>query len=116
MLCSKILVIEEEWISYTNLTDGATFLLKLIKHEETIINHKIDFRCDKEQYVCTIALNSGCKTQIVQILHKECDRKFHFFGNLLSRLQNPVELSHKWVLKNFNRQEPVFLCKINGLL
>ena len=34
--------------------------------------------------------------------------KFLFKGNLLSRLQKSVELSHEWFLENFKYQEPEF--------
>ena len=33
---------------------------------------------------------------------------FYFRENIISRLPNPVELSHEWVLTNFNHQESAF--------
>ena len=36
------------------------------------------------------------------------DGKFIFKGDLLRRLTNPAELSHKWVLANLKYQEPEF--------
>ena len=41
-------------------------------------------------------------------MSKERDGKFHFHGYLISRLPNPVEISHYWVLKNSKYQDPEF--------
>ena len=45
---------------------------------------------------------------MAQILREKRDDKFSFKENLLSRLPNPVELSHKWVLTNLKYQELEF--------
>ena len=50
--------------------------------------------------------NNGWNTQILQILNEECDGIFYLSGNQLSRIQNPVELTHKCVSKVFKYQEP----------
>ena len=42
------------------------------------------------------------------VQNQEIDGKFIFKGILLSRLPNPVELSHVWVLEIFKYQEPEF--------
>ena len=34
--------------------------------------------------------------------------KFIFKVNLIGTLPKPIELSHKWILKNFNYKEPLF--------
>ena len=46
-----------------------------------------------------IVINNCCNTQLILILCEKRDGKFNFKGNFLSRLTNPVELSHEWVLK-----------------
>ena len=43
---------------------------------------------------------------------EECGGKFHFKGNILCRISNPVELSHKWVLTNFKYQVPSFYARL----
>ena len=53
-------------------------------------------------------LKNGWNTQVVHILHEKRDSKFIFKGNMISRLSKPVEISHAWVLTNFQYQEPAF--------
>ena len=91
-----------------NLNYIVTFPLELIKCAKLIFNQKIKFSRDMKRHIHTIAIKNGWNTQIIQILYEECDGKFQFYGNLLSRLPNPVELSHKWVLKICKYQEPSF--------
>ena len=38
--CENIVVIEEEWFAYITLTDGATFLVALIKFAKSKIKNK----------------------------------------------------------------------------
>ena len=45
---------------------------------------------------------------------EEKDGKFYLKRNFLARLPKPVELSHKWVLGNFNYQEPSCYAKLFG--
>ena len=40
---------------------------------------------------------NGLNTQDLQILCDEHDGKFHFKGNMKSRIPKPVELSQEWV-------------------
>ena len=80
-----------------NLTYGSTFSTVFIKQKKIKINQKIDFH---------VIQNNGWNTQILQILNEECDGIFYLSGNQLSRIQNPVELTHKCVSKVFKYQEP----------
>ena len=50
----NIVFIDKKWISYINITDGATFTLILIKHSKIIINQKIDFPSDAKKLIHTI--------------------------------------------------------------
>ena len=53
-------------------------------------------------------IKNGYITQIVHLLREKRDGKFIFKGKFLSILPNPVEISHKWVLKYLRYQEPYF--------
>ena len=53
-----------------------------------------------------MTIENGCNTYIFQILREEHDGKFYFKVDILSILPNPVELSHHWVLTNFNYRDP----------
>ena len=70
--------------------------------------NKINSPHHTRQQICTIAINNGWKIQIVQILCEKRDGNLYLSGNILSRLTMFVDLSHKWVLKNFKHQEPEF--------
>ena len=61
---------------------------------------KNNFPRDTKQRIQKIAIKNGWNTHIVQIFCEKCDGKFLFKVNMISRLPNPVELSHEWVLKN----------------
>ena len=54
------MVIEEEWFSDMNLTDGATFPTALIKREKSIFN--FENPCDTKQRILIILINNGCNT------------------------------------------------------
>ena len=48
------------------------------------------FPRDTKRRIHTIAINNGWNTHIVNIFYEERDGKFHFSGNSLIRLTNPV--------------------------
>ena len=73
-----------------------------------IFNNNNKLQRDTNRHIHTIAIKNGCNTQVVHIFFEERDGKSHFKGNIPSRIQNPVELSHGWVLTNFKYQEPAF--------
>ena len=54
-------------------------------------------------------MKNGCNTQVVHILCKKRDGKYNFKGHIRSRLKNPVELSHQWVLKISNIRSQNFI-------
>ena len=56
------------------------------------IQPKYYFSREKRWHIHTIAAENGQSTHIVQILCKEYDVKFNFYGKLLSRITNTVEL------------------------
>ena len=45
-------------------------------------------------------------------MREKRDDQFSFRGNILSRLPNPVELSHKYVLTNFKYEELEFYSRL----
>ena len=108
----NIVVVEERWFSFMNLSDDDTFPSALIKRAKIRINQKIKFLHDTKHRVCTIAINNGWNNHIVQIVIEECDGNFCSSGNMLSRLPNPVGLSHDQVLTNFNDHELQFYAKL----
>ena len=61
-----------------------------------------------KQHIRNIAINNGWNTQTVHILREECDGKFIFKVNIISRIPKLVEPSHEWALKIFKYQEPEF--------
>ena len=62
-----ILVIEEEWFSYTNLSDGNTFSTALIKRAPLRFNQKINSSPDTKQQIQTIAIKSFWNAQVENI-------------------------------------------------
>ena len=84
---------------YMNLTDISTLPLDLIKREKKDFKSKINLLRYIKWRGYKIAINNGWNTQIFQRLQKEHDGKFHFKSNILSRLPNTVEISHKWIFK-----------------
>ena len=91
-----------------NLTDGATFLMALIKRAKSRFNQKIKFPRNTKQRICETEIKNGWNPQVVNTLREESDGKFIFKGNMISRVPKNVELSHKWILKNTKFQEQVF--------
>ena len=61
-----------------------------------------------KQPIRKILMNNGWHKLVAQILREERDDIFIFKVNMLRRLPKPVELSHKWVLKKCQYQEPIF--------
>ena len=90
-----------------NLTEGATFLMDLIKIAKTRVNPKKNPR-DTKQYIPEIIEINCWNTQIFQILCEICDRNFIFKKSFLSRLLKAVEITHKWISIKFKYQEPKF--------
>ena len=82
--------------------------MDLIKRSKSRFNEKINFSHDTKRRVYKILINNGWNTPVFHILPEECYGKFIFKVNVFSRLPTPVELSHRWVLKNFKYQEPLF--------
>ena len=64
------MVIEEEWFSDMNLTDGETFLTALIKCAKSRFNQKINFPCDTKRCIRYIEINNVCNTQVLLILRE----------------------------------------------
>ena len=91
-----------------NLTDGVTFPVPLIKHVKTRFNQKIKFPRDTKRRIQKIVINIGWNTHMVHILCEIRDGKFLFKGKFLSRLPQPVEISHNWIKKNLKYQKPEF--------
>ena len=89
-----------------NLTNGATFLMALIKRAKTRFNFKN--LCDSKRHIQEIAINNGWNMHIFQILREKRDGNFIFTGNLLREPPKPVKLSHEWIKKIFKVQEPEF--------
>ena len=73
---------------------------------------KIFFPREKKRHIYSTTINNSCNTQIVKIFHAECDGNFNFSVDMLSRLPNPVEISHEWLLTNFKHQEPEFYARL----
>ena len=69
------MVINEEWFYDTNLTDGAIFLMSLIKRKKSK-NQLKNLPCDTNQHIWGIAMYNGWNTHIFQILRGEHDGKF----------------------------------------
>ena len=65
-----------------NLTDGANFLVALIKREKPRFNQKIKFPCDTKRRTRKITINNGWLKQVIQILREERDGEFIFKGNM----------------------------------
>ena len=78
-----------------SLTGGDTFPPELINRTKNRMNQKINFPSNTKRCICTTAINNGWNTHIVQILHEERDRKFHFSVNIITRIPKTVELSQK---------------------
>ena len=64
----NIVVIEKEWCSDVNETDGATFLLALIKLSKNRINKETKFPHNTKELIQIVAVNNSCNTHIFQIL------------------------------------------------
>ena len=45
-------------------------------------------------------------------MREERDGKFNLSVNLISRIPNPVELLHNWLLTNFKYHEPWFYSRL----
>ena len=52
------MVVEGECFDGMNLTDGATFLIPLIKHAKTRVNQKINFPRDTKRHIQEIAIKN----------------------------------------------------------
>ena len=59
------------------LADIETFSQVLIKCLKLGFNPNIVTKYQK-QHMCKITINNGWDTQVVHILHEECDENFHF--------------------------------------
>ena len=101
-----MVAIEEEWFDDMNLTDGATFLTALIKHAKSRFNQKIKFPCDTKRRKQEITINNGWNVLIVQRLREKHDGIILFRVKFISRIPEPVELSHKCIKTNFKYQDP----------
>ena len=64
------------------------------------IQSRIDFPRDINQYISITTIINLWNKKVVNILGEERNGIFLSNVTMLSRLPKPVELSHKWVLKN----------------
>ena len=53
-------------------------------------------------------MNNDWKKQFFQILREIRNGNYLFTGNFLSRIPQPVELSHEWIKKNSKYQDQQF--------
>ena len=66
-------------------TDGATFLMALIKRAKSRFNQNIKFPRNTNQCICETEINNGWNPQVVNTLREERDGNFIFKGNMISR-------------------------------